>query len=531
MAARGRICVIGAGFSGLTAIKNCRDEDLDVICFEAQDEVGGLWRYREETEEGYGSVMPFTISNTSKEMSSASDFIIPEHLPNYMHNKELYGVIKEYAKKFGLYEYIRFKHRVEKVVKASDYESTGRWEVEVKDLQSGEVIKDIFGAVLVCAGHHTTPLWPEFQDQELFHGKILHSHGYRIEEGFKNKRVAIVGAGNSAMDIAVELTRSTKQVYLSTRRGFWLTPRVGPWGIPFDLLFLTRFFNLIFNLLPWNFVNSLFETYINFHVNHKAYGIKPSHRYIAQHPTLIDSLPSYILSGIIRIKGNIERFTQNGVIFQNETDETPLDAVVFCTGYRMAYPFIEDIKFPDNKVELYKFIFPPGFQHPTLAFMGLFQIVGAGFPSFDMQGRWVAKILNGKLGLPPKSEMVKDIQNSLQESRNIFGSSPNHTVHVYYLNYMDDLAERIGCKPNLLRMLFRDPKLFMYCFFGPCLAYQYRLEGPDSWEGARDAIMKYKKRLHTPLKSTRMVQNEKKTKYFSFKLIFIGFIILFWMYI
>lgn len=81
-----RICVIGAGCSGLTTIRQLRDEGLDVVCFERSDAIGGLWYYKEKTEDGVASVARSTIINTSKEFSAFSDFPPPAHFPNFMHN-------------------------------------------------------------------------------------------------------------------------------------------------------------------------------------------------------------------------------------------------------------------------------------------------------------------------------------------------------------------------------------------------------------------------------------------------------------
>lgn len=82
-----KICVIGAGSSGLAAIKACLEEGLEPICYEVSDHVGGLWKYREEDVEGLATVMGGTYMNTSKEMSAYSDFPPPDDYPNYMPHK------------------------------------------------------------------------------------------------------------------------------------------------------------------------------------------------------------------------------------------------------------------------------------------------------------------------------------------------------------------------------------------------------------------------------------------------------------
>ena len=86
---RMRVAVIGSGVSGLAAIKCCLDEGLEPVCFERSDQIGGLWRYKDEPEDGQGCVMKSTVINTSKEMMSFSDFPIPDRYPNFMHNSQV----------------------------------------------------------------------------------------------------------------------------------------------------------------------------------------------------------------------------------------------------------------------------------------------------------------------------------------------------------------------------------------------------------------------------------------------------------
>ena len=84
-----KIAVIGGGCCGLTAIKCCVDENLEPVCFERTDEIGGLWNFTEKVRDSLGCVMRTTIINTSKEMMCYSDFPVPKEFPNYMHNTKV----------------------------------------------------------------------------------------------------------------------------------------------------------------------------------------------------------------------------------------------------------------------------------------------------------------------------------------------------------------------------------------------------------------------------------------------------------
>lgn len=83
--------------------------------------------------------------------------------------------------------------------------------------------------------------------------------------------------------------------------------------------------------------------------------------------------------------------------------------------------------------------------------------------------------------------------------------SPRDVRRVPYIDYMDEIASEIGVKPNLLSLLLWDTKLAKEVFCGPCTSYQYRLQGPGKWDGARAAILTQRERMLKPLR-TRVVK-------------------------
>lgn len=121
------------------------------------------------------------------------------------------------------------------------------------------------------------------------------------------------------------------------------------------------------------------------------------HRALSQHPTITDDLPNRIISGRVKVKGNVKEFTETAAIFEDGSREDNIDAVIFATGYSFAFPFLEDsVKVVKNKVSLYKKVFPPNLEKPTLAFIGLVQPVGAIMPISELQARWVTQVFKGK---------------------------------------------------------------------------------------------------------------------------------------
>lgn len=112
MATKKRVLVIGAGVSGLTAIKACKEEGLDVVCYEKSGDFGGLWRYHDSNTDGVPSVMKSTISNTSKEMSSFSDFPPSSEFPSYLHHTLVMKYLEMYAEQFDLLSSITYFQEV-----------------------------------------------------------------------------------------------------------------------------------------------------------------------------------------------------------------------------------------------------------------------------------------------------------------------------------------------------------------------------------------------------------------------------------
>ncbi|NXF12839.1 FMO1 monooxygenase, partial [Smithornis capensis] len=481
-----RVAVVGAGVSGLAATKCCLDEGLEPTCFEQSQDIGGLWRYTEHIEAGRPSLYPSVISNTSKEMSAFSDFPYPEDFPVFLPNARLLEYLRRYAEHFGLREHIRCETTVVSIRKQPDFATTGQWNVVTET--RGKQTSHVFDAVMVCSGNFSEPSLPLhcFPGIERFRGQYFHSRQYKHPDVFQGKRVLVVGMGNSGVDIAVEASRVAAKVTICTRRGSWLLSRVFDQGYPWDMVYNTRLMSLVRNNLPgplsWEFINYK----MNQRFNHENYGLQPDKRYFLV-PVLNDDLPSYILTGRITIKPGVKEFKDNSVVFHNCPEEEPVDIVVFCTGYNVSFPFLEEsvVKVENKHASLYKYVFPTQLQRHTLAVLGLIKPLGAIMPLVEMQARWVTRVFKGRRakGSSP------GYQNVGQTGYILFGLSFDEVLKTEWLVYMDTLASFIGAKPIVLGLLCTDPCLALTIFFGPCSPYQYRLRGPGHWEGARQAIL------------------------------------------
>ncbi|XP_075038594.1 flavin-containing monooxygenase 5-like [Mixophyes fleayi] len=522
-----RIAVIGAGSSGLPAIKCCLDEGLEPTCFERSEDIGGLWRFKEVPEDGRASIYNSVIINTSKEMMGYSDYPIPEDYPNYMHNSKVLSYFRQYAEHFHLLKYIQFKTSVCNIQKRPDFITTGQWDVVTET--EGKQQTHVFDAILVCTGHHTNANLPlhSFPGIENFRGKYFHSRDYKSADPFKDKRVIVVGIGNTAVDLVVELSTVAKQVFLSTRRGAWLLNRVCDNGFPLDVVLFTRFYSILQDAFP-SLANNYLEKKLNSRVDHENFGLKPQHRVLSQHPTISDDLPNRIISGKVLVKTNVKRFTETDAIFEDGSVEKDIDFVIFATGYSFSFSYFDDsvIKVENNEVPLYKMVFPPHLEKPTVACIGYVQPIGAIMPVAEIQARWATRVFKGLKQVPPMNEMIAEINKKKQDLQKRYVKSERHTIQVDYVLYMDEIAEEIGCKPNMMRLLLSDPKLAWEMFFGPCTPYQYRLCGPGQWKDSRKAILTQHDRIVKPTK-TRVLNNDSAHSVFPFAFKLLGILIVF----
>ncbi|KAG8189371.1 hypothetical protein JTE90_021874 [Oedothorax gibbosus] len=508
-----RIAIIGGGFSGLHSIRALKEEGIEPVCFEQTSSPGGTWFYRETSTEGVPSIMPTTVINHSKEIGAFSNYPPGSKYPNYMRHSELYKYFQEVGEHFDCFRHIFCNREVTSVRRAKGYDESGKWTVTIKNTENGEIGTNTFDGVMVCTGHITYPKLCKFPGIEKFKGCIIHTHSLKDVEKLTNQRVCVVGIGCSALDAAVESSRVAKQVYLSTRSGSWILPRVGPYGVPMDYTLLRRYLTTMQDIVPVS-ISSIFieKLFVNPKFNHNLYNLRPQYPLFCKDPTINDALPLKLLSGSVILKKNVQYFTENGVLFEGDSKVTEVDTVVMATGYEWKFPFLENDVITtesDGRINLYKCMWPPNLKHQTLVVIGFVLPWGPGFPLGEMQSRWVAQVFSNKVKLPNKCDMMADITKRHEDNLIRYRPGDKMSIRVDYVPYMDDIASQFGAKPNLFKMLFTDPILFKTCFFGPCLSYQYRLQGPHKWSGARNAILTANERMKAPLKGST---NKTKTK-------------------
>jgi dimethylaniline monooxygenase (N-oxide forming) len=488
------VAVIGAGPCGLAAAKCLIEEGLEPVVFEQHADLGGVWVYQENLptfpdgriQSIHASAYKCLTTNSSRNMSVFSDFPLPFETKNtFLTHEEIMRYLRAYAQNFELWPRIRFNTQVKRV----QHLPNNKWLLELTSIEwngPARIYTMEFDAVLVCSGMFWNPNIPHFPGEESFGGAITHSHYYRVSTPFEGKRVLIVGIGNSAMDIGLDLA-AVADVTFSARSGAFMIPTTEENGSPIDLLLNSR----KFAKLPreerhktfFDILGPLTAKFVEHGMLPPSGRAEDSHFTIVKDPNtykkLLDQKKVKIKCGIARIEG------PKKIVFVDGTS-AEFDIVLLATGYILTYPFLQrdtedqkndflenrnneiNVKDKDrrkeieneNQVKLRYLSLTPGLDegrldlfkrtvHPlykTLCFIAQVDAIGNLFSIGEMQARWVSKILSGRAELPSTEEMIRDVEVT---RRKLELRNPKFPLFINYMSYMDELAQLVGCVPRL----------------------------------------------------------------------------------
>ena len=447
-----RVAVIGSGVSGLAMIKACLDEGLEPVCFEKTDGIGGLWRgSRVEGTAAYDSLCIRTDVN----QGSFMDFALPDKLrPQWKclwvtgeaHVDVVGQYIEGFADEFALRKHIRFHTEVVAVEPPAS--PGGAWRVRSKD--NGGVRDEEYAAVVVCTGRQTAVNWPKIPGQDKFKGVQLHSRDYKGCEynQLEGKRVMVVGVGNSGCDIAVDLAvgdssmtnmeqgnlkaqgHTASKVHLAMRSKSWVNDsgiglrlRGLPFLTPVALFLLSHLYYL--NLF-WLWVGRGPHWALGFWFRRDTvhfyymllfewilptlFGVRlpvPDDSPVLRHGAGCPGLYAAVQREQLSITRMPVALTADGATFADGST-TPLDAIVYATGYVVEQPFL---KLPSGPVfapgkyenSLWKFIHEP--QHAGLFFVGYHQCICSNWAICELQARVIAAATSGRVALPTEAAM------------------------------------------------------------------------------------------------------------------------------
>ena len=426
-----KVCIIGAGCSGITTAKRLAEHGIDYDQFELSDDVGGNWYFRNPN--GRSAVYESLHIDTSKTRLQFEDFPVPDEWPDFPSHRLMHDYFRAYVEHFGLRDRIEFGVGVDAARRTGD-----GWEVT---LSTGETRS--YTDLAVANGHHWKPRLPDYPGS--FDGVLMHSHAYvspfePVE--IRGKTVIVVGMGNSAMDIASELSAPwmAERLYVSARRGVWVLPKyrngqpadkvMAPPDIPKDVA-LAASRELIRGL-----VGSMSD-----------YGLpEPDHEPLAAHPSVSADFLTKAGSGDIHMLPAIASMSGRTVTLVDGTS-VEADVIICATGYDMRFPFFDESEVelhPDaeHRYPLFKRMIKPGVDH--LFFMGLAQSSPTIVNLAEQQSKLLARLLTGSYVLPSVAEqerlMVADEQAHLAQ----YYSAPRHTIQIDFGRYCVDLDQELA---------------------------------------------------------------------------------------
>jgi dimethylaniline monooxygenase (N-oxide forming) len=437
------VCVIGAGSSGLPVIKALLDRGIAVTCHERTPNIGGLWCI-DNKPHGASAAYDSLHINTDTRLMEYRDFPMPADLPAYPGHRQIHDYFEAYAARFGLKQHIRFGSEVTHCERLAD----GRWRVSVANGPD-----ETFDALVVANGHHWDPQWPDPLPPGQFDGVQIHSHAYRNPADpvdLRGRRVVVVGLGNSAADIATELSYRScaERVFLVVRTGAWVVPKwIG--GKPMTRLpEPTR----LFHWMPWRVSSFLAGLLIRHYQGHPAdFGLPtPDHRPLQSHPTVSQDLLSRVGHGDIAVRRSIKAFHGPTIEFDDGSLERA-DAVIWCTGYKVSFPFFDEsfLAARDNVVPLWNRMVKPGIDN--LFFVGLFQPLGSIMQPAEFQAQIIGEVMLGRARLPEPAVMEREIAAEERARGRRYRNTRRHTMQVDVGPFMHQLRRMLREGQRLAR--------------------------------------------------------------------------------
>lgn len=472
--------VIGAGPGGLACTKELLEKGInDVVCLEQAPDVGGV----------FANTYDNLVLTTSATMSMFSDFWFGDgNQYKFWTKTEAVDYWKRYAEHFGVLDRIRFNSKVV----AASREGKEAWQVE---LESGETF--LAKRIALAIGNNATRKYPAWKDL-LTDIPYSHSQEYRNAENFIGKNIAVIGAGESGSDIALEISRVAKNSWVSIRSTTgWLAPRRrgirpadiathrGVWGVHRD------------------YGATLSQAIIQAELSYKDpvhnEVVKLNKKIMAQkgvwgtYGTKTFSLPEAIVHHNCKVVGDVVQVEDGGrtLITADGQTLTDIDEVLFCTGYRNAVSFLPQALKKTDPRSLYMHMFHPKYRDQMVWIGWARPNFGSQFPVIEMQARYFAMICKQEKKLPIPAEMERiTYANQAVDLEQFEHNAYRVRSLVDYHRYIDNMASLIGCEPPLWKYFFLHPFIWLRIVYGAIQGTQFRLQGPGNKQTLARKLLK-----------------------------------------
>lgn len=444
---RTSVCIIGAGVAGISMAKALKDRNISFECYEARDQLGGIWAYDEEGKQT--SAWASLNMNTPKGHYQFADMPMPAHYPDYPTRQQVKDYLESYVDRNDLRRSIHLGCRVATATRRDD----GKWEVV---LVNGT--RRLFDALAVANGHHNEPSVPDFVKNGTFTGTVAHSQSYRTRHDYRGQRVMVVGIGNSGSQIAVDVSHDASMTYVAVRRGVYVLPHY-LLGMRIDKALGPLNSWWVKKILRYPLHEILMtSTYKLFIARHKNLGMpRPDHWMMSCLPTMSENLANRIGDGKLKIVHDVKH-AEGKTLHLGDGTSVEVDAIICSTGYRTSFPFLDSkiLDTSDNKVQLYKRIFHP--EVDNLVFIGLFQAITWGFLDImERQGQLAAQYFAGEYALPSIQEQKAAIERERAQIEHDYVKSLRNQYYLHGPTYMRDMKLEMRRGHKRLRRMKSRP--------------------------------------------------------------------------
>ncbi|WP_238373150.1 flavin-containing monooxygenase [Heliomarina baculiformis] len=387
---RGKLALIGAGPMGLAAAKVLREQGIAFQGFELHSDVGGLWDITAPRSTMYESA--HLIS--SKTMTEFTDFPMRDEVAEYPSHREMARYFRDFADHYDLRRDYIFDAEVTATTPLGD--SGEGWRVAWRDADGTH--ETVFDGVLIANGTLSEPNMPAFSGN--FSGELIHSSQYRSAKQFRDKRVLVVGAGNSGCDIAVDAIHHGQSCDLSMRRGYYFVPKY-IFGKPADTLGgAVR--------LPMALKRIVDGTLLRWFVGDaQKYGFpKPDYKLYESHPVVNSQVLFHAGHGDLTVRPDIARLCGKTVHFKDGT-HADYDMILAATGYKLHYPFIDPalLNWQGDAPHLYLNAMHP--ERDDLFVLGMVEASGLGWQGRHEQAEMVARYIAGLRAGTPEAQALR----------------------------------------------------------------------------------------------------------------------------
>jgi dimethylaniline monooxygenase (N-oxide forming) len=482
------VVIIGAGWSGLLACKYCLSEGLKTVVLEGRNRIGGVWAFTDD--ERYAGVMKSTRTTSSRCITEISDFPMPSDYPDFPSHSQIYAYLRSYCADHLLDEHIALSRPVDQVTKVGD-----TWRIKTADGAAWTAAN-----IIVASGVHREP--NDFSDDARFRGysgALAHSAGIKeIPAHFAGKTVAVWGGGETASDIAFEVSNVASRVYFCIPNGQWFVPRLVDRWPPFPSARRKVVDHTSSRLRHWlsptHRYSPLIYQYIEYAFGFNGHGQEAWRTAAPYHRAFFNKsaeVLAQVKSGKITPKRDISHCDGMTVHFTDGTS-TAVDHIVMCSGYRAAFPFFDESVSPGtDQRQWFKYIFYNA--DPSLAFVGFVRPVVGSIPGIaELQSRYVAKVFSGKCHLPDPGERAATTSADAAFWNHHFRfTSLRLSGLVDHFLYSNQLARLIGCYPDFKALFLSSPRLWWRAIIAPWNSCQFWLNDVEHRDGIFEIYQRY----------------------------------------